>query len=790
MIDSSTTTRGVAPHVAGLVAVDGRTYPLSSARIESRVEGGVAFTTLLQRYCNPHAEPLEVVYRLPLPADGAVVGYSMKLGERTIRGEVRPRAEAAAAYRSALLDGRAAGLLEQERADTFTQRLGSLPAGVPVDLRIEVLQPLGFLPAAGDEKPRWEWRFPTVVGVRYQGGADRVADADRLDADRAAEAGTIPVRFELALRIAGVSAAVTSPSHQLVCEPGTEHTQVSLAERARLDRDLIVRWEACAPRVGAALVEGPGLPGDPGRYGLLTLTPPSVPLAVFSRDLTLLIDASGSMSGPPIDWARRIACGLLEGLGESDHFSVIAFGDRPQELTSGHVQASASARSRAERAIHGIQAGGGTEMTRALYAALTPLRREAQRQIVLITDGYVGFESEIVEEVTRNLPERSRLHVVGVGAAPNRTLTIEASRAGRGVEAFASSEGDVPQAIQRLVQATARPVLVDVAVAGSALCCVAPRRPRDLYAGQPLVLALDLEPAGGRIEVTGRLAGEGSRWSWAVDLAAQEAHGEGALAIGALFGRERIADLELDLVGAGKRRGSIAQIEATALRHCIASRFTSLVAVAEEPTVDPRQPRRSEVLAVELPAFVSAEGTGLIEAPMMGHQYQSLVYLQPTSFAVGGETLARRASLRGVYFKLAALTEWAMPLPSIEGTHDVPTGLDLGEAAVIDIEDSRVVLEIRVPGVGFVVPEGNVDVVLDGNRQPLGRIDTERSTPRGPHEKDTIVRIVIVLVQPLIRPCGDTTPRVCEIGWVSPWQLDGVDVGSTIFHLRFSVPPG
>ena len=120
---------------AGLVSVDGRTYPLRSARVEARAEGGVAATTFTQTYGNPYQEPLEVLYTLPLPAGGAVIGYSIRLGKRVIRGEVRKRAEAQEEYRKALLEGRTAALLEQERADTFTQKLGCLPPGETAEVR-------------------------------------------------------------------------------------------------------------------------------------------------------------------------------------------------------------------------------------------------------------------------------------------------------------------------------------------------------------------------------------------------------------------------------------------------------------------------------------------------------------------------------------------------------------------------------------------------------------------------------------------------------------------------------
>jgi len=71
---------------AGLVSVDGRTYPLKSAKINARAEGGIAATTFAQVHGNSYDEPLDVIYTLRLPADGAVTGYTIRIGKRVIRG--------------------------------------------------------------------------------------------------------------------------------------------------------------------------------------------------------------------------------------------------------------------------------------------------------------------------------------------------------------------------------------------------------------------------------------------------------------------------------------------------------------------------------------------------------------------------------------------------------------------------------------------------------------------------------------------------------------------------------
>ncbi len=70
MANTSVLSRAEAARHAGLVSIEGRTFPLKSARLAARAEGGVASTVFTQAYDNPYKEPLEVIYTLPLPAGG------------------------------------------------------------------------------------------------------------------------------------------------------------------------------------------------------------------------------------------------------------------------------------------------------------------------------------------------------------------------------------------------------------------------------------------------------------------------------------------------------------------------------------------------------------------------------------------------------------------------------------------------------------------------------------------------------------------------------------------------
>ena len=484
--------------------------------------------------------------------------------------------------------------------------------------------------------------------------------------------------------------------------------------------------------------EGGGLAGDEGRYALVTLTPPTVPDAVLPRDLTLLLDASGSMQGAPLAASQRIATALLRSLGPQDRFEVLVFSNTVHRLTRGLEPAKEKAVFAAVTAIQGLRAAGGTEMRKAIVEALTPLRDDAQRQVVLLTDGQIGFEGEVVREILQRSPVGCRLHVVGVGPAPNRSLTRAASRAAGGVEVLASSEAQAEEAAARLVHATHRPVLTDLVVGGTAVAGVAPARPRDVLAGSPTWMVVSLTPGGGTLLVRGRLAGTSEPWSHAVTIPATASR-ETPFPLGALFGREAVADLEIRLAAEpGSRIEN--EIEQLGLRHRIATRQTSLIAVAEEASVDPLAPRRVEVLPVEVPEGLSAEGLGLRSGAFETfggtemHRIGSRMRRADARLQEGSAMSAMFEKLER--FLAPSRDEAADALVVRPGAPQ--------DATVLQAQDDVLVIELVCPVDGFLLPAQGVTLVGPGEVHDV-EVIAERSSPRGPHRRGRAVRLALRL---------------------------------------------
>ena len=475
-----------------LVTTDGRALPLQSAALHADLRGGVARVVLEQRFENPYAEPLAVTYSLPLPADAAVSGFAFRIGERRVVGEIDGRKAARERYEQALVEGRSAALLEQDRSSLFTQEIGNVPP-----------------------QRRWWWRSSSTSAcagsTRAPGsGASPPWSPRATWASRAAwrtppascrtwPRRPLPARMSLACAIRDALARgrrPESPSHPLTRRRARAGAlRVSFADEGgvRLDRDLVVRWAVATPKVGVSLDCRPSArrrasagsvvrPPHGGPAGRARARPAPVP-----RDLIVLLDTSGSMGGEPLSRRRRVVSALIETAARRRPARAHRVLEQraPLEVRARSPR-PATARGDALAWLARSTPPAAPRCATASSRRSRRCARSSQRQVVLMTDGLIGFESEVVAAICERLPASSRLHTVGVGSAVNRSLTGPAARAGRGVEVVIGLGEDPERAAARLVARTRAPILVELAALGPAL-----DRPRaragcpDLFAGAP-----------------------------------------------------------------------------------------------------------------------------------------------------------------------------------------------------------------------------------------------------------------------------------------------------------------
>lgn len=565
---------------------------LLDTRVSIAVTGIVSRTEYVQRFRNPTDEWQEAVYRFPLPERAAVNFMEMRIGDRVITARVEERGAAREIYERARDEGRVAALTEQQRPNLFTQSVANVPPGA----EIEVV--LRYLDLARYDGGTFSLRLPLTLTPRY----DPEGRAEAPFA-YATDGGSHDTALDVTLTPGVDLAEITSDYHETVPARRGDSWQVRLATPTiPMDRDFVLRWTPVRGQKPTAtlLVE----PGGSGDYSLLMVLPPVArPDVRVPREMVFVVDTSGSMKGESMRQARASLRRALDStLGAGDRFNIIAFDSDYRMLFPQSRPVTPDTLMQGARFIDGLVANGGTEMAAPLRAALGEQGRAGHlKHVVFMTDGAVSNEAELFGLIHEQLGE-SRLFTVGIGSAPNSYFMRKAAEFGRGTFTYVGDTREVGERVQDLFEKLSRPVARQVRVdwQGNAPPEFYPSRLPSLYAGEPLIVVGRSECMSGGVRVDADIAGD--LWSREVPVVGVMP-GAG---IGALWAREKIADLEDQHHRGGDAEALRQQIVDVALAHQLISRFTSLVAVeswisrppgqqAERGAVENRAPRGQTV---------------------------------------------------------------------------------------------------------------------------------------------------------------------------------------------------
>jgi Ca-activated chloride channel family protein len=432
-----------------------------------------ATTTLEIELHNPAPRPEAAVLLLPVPEGAAVSGFQFEGPAPEPTAQVLPREEARRLY------------------DEITARLRDPALLEFVDwrcLRTSVFP----VPAHGRQRLR----------ITY----DHVLEADGARVDYVlprSEALTqqVPWHITLDLQTAAPIGLVYSPSHELELDRRTAH---SLTARVAVGSEVAPG----AFRLGFTTVVDPRRPSallfaypDPrigGGYFLLLAGPPapggSAPLR---REVTLVIDRSGSMAGRKLEQAKAAARQVLAGLGADEGIQVIDYGNTVEQAFPRPVPKDAASAAAALAYLDAIRPHGGTNLHDALLEALrAPTSVGALPLVLLLTDGLptVGptRESDLRRLVETGNPHGRRVFCFGVGHDVNAPLLDRIAETTRATTDYVQPDEDVERVVARTFARLDHPVLAAPRLTtdspGPRIAELLPARLPDLFAGDQLAV--------------------------------------------------------------------------------------------------------------------------------------------------------------------------------------------------------------------------------------------------------------------------------------------------------------
>jgi tRNA A-37 threonylcarbamoyl transferase component Bud32 len=282
--------------------------------------------------------------------------------------------------------------------------------------------------------------------------------------------------------------------------------------------------------------------------------------------------------------ARRAVARMLDTLGDGDRFSVLAFDSTiqsPRGQSSRLVPATDRNRFLALEFLSRVEARGGTEMAHPLrqgVEALGGVVTDRLRYLVLITDGQVGNEDQILRTLGKKL-KGITVFTLGIDRAVNEAFLRRLAEQGGGSCELVESEERLDLVMDSIHRRIATPVLTDLELSSETWTIepgtMAPEPLPALFAGAPLLLLGRYRGRPqGPITLRARDAA-GRNWAECVPSSFRDNP-----AISTVWARSQVRKLEDRLVaGHGNRALLEQEITATSLRFGVLSRFTSFVAV-------------------------------------------------------------------------------------------------------------------------------------------------------------------------------------------------------------------
>src|ERR1700686_144975 len=180
------------------------------------------------------------------------------------------------------------------------------------------------------------------------------------------------------------------------------------------------------------------------------LPPPERPTAVV-----LVLDKSGSMSGPKIQMARDAARSTLSTLRPIDKIGVISFDESFDWVFPLGAATDLEAKG---KQIDEIMANGGTKIYQAVESGFEAIVKEpaSRRHIILLTDGVStpGTQEDFPQLERDALAKQVTISTIGVGDYINRDLLDELAHKTKGKSHFVEDPETIPQIINAEVKST------------------------------------------------------------------------------------------------------------------------------------------------------------------------------------------------------------------------------------------------------------------------------------------------------------------------------------------------
>ncbi len=459
--------------------------PVKSIEIDTKINGQVATTHLVQVFRNDTPYTLEGTYFFPIPETASIVEFAIWENGKKLVGEVRTREEARRIYDEIVRRQRDPGLLEYAGKDLFQASIFPIPPNSDKKLEMTYSQVLKA------ESGTVAYRYPLGTGRNLW---NRQTDENVRRNMPTQKFGTVSGKIEIVGREALRN--IYSPSHQVdVKRKGENNASVSF-ETSSNDNDFQLFYGLSNNDFGMSLLtyREPGKDG----YFLLQISPKDnvTESQLVNKDIVFVLDTSGSMADEgKMEKARNALLFGVQTLREGDRFNIINFSGEEHLFEDKLIGANADAKQRGATFIKKLQPNGPTNINDALVAALKQFdSSDRPKMLVFMTDGRPTASESNTEKIIQNAKkvkvEGLRMFTFGVGYDVNTQLLDKLAEENSGTADYVEPKEDLEIKVSNFFTKVNSPVLtgLEMDFGGVQTDLMYPRQLNDIFKGSQLTI--------------------------------------------------------------------------------------------------------------------------------------------------------------------------------------------------------------------------------------------------------------------------------------------------------------
>ncbi len=323
--------------------------------------------------------------------------------------------------------------------------------------------------------------------------------------------------------------ALFSPTHQTDIDRKTlTHAIVNVRkEHTTFSEDFRLCWVEDEDDLGLRLLTY-RMEGEEDGYFMLLGNPSGRAdgADVVEKDVTFVLDTSGSMRGEKIEQCRAAVEYCLTHLNPKDRFNITTFGTKVTTFRETLVDNTPETVVAAQDFVEQIVAHGRTNINEALVQSLKGKAVTGRPRItIFLTDGTPTEGELLPEKILKAASEantsQSRIFVMGVGHDVNVHLLEKLAEATEGDSEFVDLEEEIDGKIASLYDRLAYPVLQNAKLDFGKLPThsIFPRKVPALFRNTPVMLFGRYREGGEQtIKLKGTLAGNSREFLCKVNI--------------------------------------------------------------------------------------------------------------------------------------------------------------------------------------------------------------------------------------------------------------------------------